>query len=317
MAKELYLYSPIYDFVAESLIQAIEENFSEEITVRVNTPGGNVFANYGICAKVSEHGNVTAKVDGAAMSSGANLLLYVKRAEALDVSTFVLHRADMFVETPEEQAFLDKINKDLRAKMLKKLNADKFKEITGHSIDDMFDSENRIDITLSAQQAKKVGLIQKINILTPAEATAFNSNLYKVAALSAEEIKKPKNMTIEQLKKDHPEVFAAAVAQGVEAGKKAEKERVEACLVFIEVDAKAVTEAIASGENLSPKQMAEFSLKVAKAAAKGKTDVEKLAEEGAAPVLTAEQAASKEAADKKAASDAMASVISLAKTKIQ
>lgn len=311
MPKELYLYSPIYDFVAQDLIQAIEDNSDEDITLRINSPGGGVFANYGICAKATEHGNITAKVDGAAMSSATNLLLYVKKAEALDVSTFVLHRADMYVETPEQQAFLDRINKDLRAKMLKKLNADKFKEITGLSIDDLFDSEKRIDVTLNAKQAKQIGLIQKINVLTPAEVTAFNNKLFAVAAVVEEDKSKTKNMTIEQFKKDHPEVFAMAVAQGVEAGKKAEKDRVEACLVFLELDAVGVKAAIESGENLSAKQMAEFSLK-----ANSPEKLEALKKEGETTVTTTEVAATKEAQEAKAASDAMAGVISLVKLKV-
>lgn len=258
MPKEIYLYSPVYDFVAQDLISAMNEN-TEELTMRVNSPGGSVFANYGICAKMQEHGNVNIKVDGAAMSSAANLLPYAKSVECLDVSTFLLHRADMYVESESDKAFLARINKDLRVKLLARVDAVIFKEVTGFSIDEMFDSEKRIDITLDAKQAKKIGLVQKINKLTPSEVEAFNSKmLFNIAAYNDNKNQqKQKTMTIDTLKAEHPALFAQVVALGVEK----EKDRVEACLAFIDVDAKGAIEAINSGKDLSQKQMAEFAVK--------------------------------------------------------
>jgi len=258
MPKEIYLYSPVYDFVAQDLISAMNEN-TEELTMRVNSPGGSVFANYGICAKMQEHGNVNVKVDGAAMSSAANLLPYAKSVECLDVSTFLLHRADMYVESESDKAFLARINKDLRVKLLARVDAVIFKEVTGFSIDEMFDSEKRIDIMLDAKQAKKIGLVQKINKLTPSEIDAFNSKmLFNIAAYNDNKNQqKQKQMTIDTLKAEHPALFAQVVALGVEK----EKDRVEACLAFIDVDAKGAIEAINSGKDLSQKQMAEFAVK--------------------------------------------------------
>jgi len=258
MPKEIYLYSPVYDFVAQDLISAMNEN-TEELTMRVNSPGGSVFANYGICAKMQEHGNVNVKVDGAAMSSAANLLPYAKSVECLDVSTFLLHRADMYVESESDKAFLARINKDLRIKLLARVDAVIFKEVTGYSIDEMFDSEKRIDIMLDAKQAKRIGLVQKINKLTPSEVEAFNSKmLFNIAAYNDNKNQqKQKQMTIDTLKAEHPALFAQVVALGVEK----EKDRVEACLAFIDVDAKGAIEAINSGKDLSQKQMAEFAVK--------------------------------------------------------
>lgn len=286
MSKEIYLYSPVYDFVAESLISTMNEN-PEELTMRVNSPGGSVFANYGICAKMQEHGNVICKVDGAAMSSAANLLPYAKSVECLDVSTFLLHRADMYVETEADKAFLARINKDLRAKLLARVDAVIFKEVTGFTIDEMFDSEKRIDITLDAKQAKKIGLVQKINKLTPSEVEAFNAKMLFNIAASSPEKEKPKtknNMTIDTLKAEHPALFAQVVALGVEK----EKDRVEACLAFMDVDAKAVKAAIESGKDLSQKQMAEFALK-----AISNKSLTALTEEGA-PVVTTTETVEKE-----------------------
>jgi len=269
MPKELYLYSPVYDFVAQDLIASIQEFISEEVTLRVNTPGGSVFSTWGIIAKMKEHGNVSIKVDGAAMSSGANMLLYATNVEALDVSKFLFHRADMYVANPEDQAFLDDINKDLKAKMKMKINAAKFKEITDYSIDELFDSTKRIDVVLSAKEMKEIGIVTKINKLTPADVTAFNNKMFAVAASVAasveakEEVKiekpiiKINKMTIEALKAEHPELFNSIIALGVAK----EKDRTGAWLAFVDVDAEAVSKGIKDGVELSATAMAELSRK--------------------------------------------------------
>ncbi len=280
MAKELYLYSPIYDFVAQDLIQAMDDNMSEDITLRLNTPGGSVFSNYGICAKMTEHGSVNVKVDGAAMSSGAYLLLFAKNVECLDVSTIVFHRADMPIENQTDQDFLDKINKDLKAKMLLKINADKFKEVTGYSINEMFNPETRLDITLSGKDAKKIGLVSKVTTLSPAEVTAFNNKMFAVSATSNPiETSKNKNMTIDKLKAEHPAVYAEILALGVAQ----EKDRVEACVAFIDIDPAGVKAAIESGKNLSQKQMADFTVK-----ALSKESLAAIAKEAPGAVTTTE-----------------------------
>lgn len=260
MPKELSLYSPIYDFVAQDLIAKIEDHIDEDIVLRLNTPGGSIFAAYGIYQKIKEHGNVSLKVDGAAMSAGAFLPMYCKYAECLNTSRFVFHRADMFVWDDNDQEFLNGVNKDLKAQMKLKIDAEKFKEVTGISIDDMFNPDTRIDITLTGVQAKKIGLVNKVNKLTPelqAEITAFN-NKFSVAAKADEPISKPTiKMTLEKLKAEHPEVYAQIFALGVSQ----EKDRVEACLVFNELDPVAVKAAIESGKPLTQKQMSDFALK--------------------------------------------------------
>lgn len=258
MAKELYLYSPVYDYVVESLVSQMEENMENEVSIRTNTPGGDVFAGYALCAKMQEHGNVTIKVDGNASSIGSMVLLYAKRVECLDVSTFVLHRANMYVSTPEQQAFLDKINKDLKSKYLQRFDKETFKEVTGISIEEMFNPDQRIDIVLDAKQAKRLGIVQKINKLSPAEVSAFNSR-FKVAALDDNEIKKPKIiMTKAELQTQHPALYAEVLALGETQGIEKEKARIEAWAHFAEVDAKMVKEGIASGKAISQAQTFEL-----------------------------------------------------------
>ncbi len=262
MAKELLLYSGIYSFVAEELITAMNDNAGSPIVLRVNSGGGDVHATWGIIAKMVEHGDVTIKVDGAAMSSAANLLMYANKVEALDVSNFVLHRADGYVSNPEDQAFLDKVNKDLRAKMTAKIDAAKFEEITGHTIDQLFNPETRLNVFLTAKQMKDIGVVSKVRKLEPAEIKAFNEQMRIAAEHKPEPDSKPSVMnTLAELKEKHPGIYAQAVAEGVKEGIKAEKDRIGAAMVFAHLDLTEVKKIIASGEAMTATQMAEFSLK--------------------------------------------------------
>lgn len=269
MAKELLLYSHIFDFTAETLIAEIEENMDEPIVIRANTPGGNVFAGWGIIAKMQEHGNITMKIDGIVASMGTFILIFANNTEALDVSKVHLHRASMFVDNQEDQDFLDSINADLRKKLEAKIDKVKFKEITGISIKQLFDSEKIINITLSAKEAKAVGLVDKIITLKPSEAKAYQEKYFKIAALKDEPVTKPiKNkpkpkimsteaLKIETLKAEQPELFKEIYEQGVNA----ERDRVGAWATFLDVDSEKVIKAIKEGDELTATAMAELTRK--------------------------------------------------------
>lgn len=263
MPKELYLYSPIYSFVAESLISQIDENMGQEVTLRLRTEGGGPVSGWGLCAKMREHGDVAIKVDGLAASLGAFLLAYGKKGkvEALDVSRIMIHRADGPTETEEDQAMLNSMNADLRKALESRINVDKFKTVTGYTLDDVFDPTKRIDVWLTGAEAKKIGLVDKVVVLTPEEAKAHYDNINEVMATVAtqtavEQVNK-KTMTIDELRAKHPDVFKAAMQEGVMA----ERDRVGAWLAFVEVDAKAVATGIEAGTNVSQKAMSEFALK--------------------------------------------------------
>lgn len=277
MPKELLLYSGIYDFTAQRLISEINDNMDTDVTIRVNTPGGSVFSGWGIIAKMQEHKNVTIKVDGVSASMGGFMLCYAKSVEALEVSKIMLHRAEGYTETPEEIALLNAINVDLKEGLKSKVNEDKFLEITGITVDDLFDAEIRKDVWLSAEQAKEIGLVNKINKLKTSEVEAF----YNIAASYIPTPEKPKTnikMTLEEFKATHPEVFAEALSIGA----KNEQERIQNWTAFSSIDAEAVEKGIESGKNPTSADFKTFAEKL-----KVTADVESLENGSAKPVATA------------------------------
>jgi len=297
--KEIYLYSDIYSFIAESVISEIEANNSKGIDLRVCSSGGNVFATYGIARKIKSHGDVNIIVDGTAMSSAANLTFFGKKVTCLNVSRFIFHRADLWCEYTEQQKFLDGVNADLKALMLQKVNALKWKEITGVSIEDMFNRETRIDVILTGAQAKEVGLVDEVVELTAElqkNIEANSNKFYKVAAHATDNLLNKKTMTIDQLKSEHPAIYKEVLAKGKRIGAAKELARVKAWSAFVEVDAKAVAAGIESGKEFSTADTVVFLEKKMKITAK-----EEITEDSPEAVAAAAAAAAEKAkpADKK------------------
>lgn len=285
MPKEFLIYGTIDAESSSEFIRGFAELESEDepLSVRVNTPGGSPEYGWGIITKFKEYtGPKIVKVDGKAFSMGMFLCCYADKdkVEAVDTAEFIMHRAAYpdWIERDTEyfndamRANLERVNKSLRTAFENRVDVVLFEQLTGKKLKDIFSMDGRLDVSFSAQIAKRIGLISKIISITPAKSAEINnfmllsvSKTYDIAALTAPKVEETQNnqnsnknkMTLEELKAQHPEAYAAAVAEG----KKAEKDRVESIMVFNHLDSEACKKAIESGESLSAKQMAEFSLK--------------------------------------------------------
>ena len=266
MAKTILLYTSIYSDSSKKFVEALNED-SSGVTVRINSPGGSVFSTWAMITNLKEYkGTVKIKVDGLAASMAAFFLPYFDNVEASSLSRFNLHRADIFMPTEDEKKELEAINKDLREALEKKIDVAKFTEITGVTLDELFNIEGRKEVYLSAEEAKACGLVSKVNTF---DATAEGSEgLYSVAAIlgnpQPEAKKKPEEkpnnraMTFEEFKANHPEIFAQAVKQG----ETQERDRVGSWMVYVDADAKTVAEGIKEGNPLSATVQAELGRKL-------------------------------------------------------
>lgn len=281
---EILLYGSIYSFTAEDIVSQINNRMEDpEITLRISSGGGDVFAGYSILAKLQEYkGKLTVKVDGWAASMAAFMLLFAEDSESLDVSNFVFHRADMSVYTPEDQTWLNSVNAMMRLKMKAKVDANLFKTVTGYSYDEMFDPNKRIDVNITAKQAKQLGLIKRITTLNVSAAKQIESDFMRIAAHSdklPESIKsvidadkpesfKPINtiMTIAELKAAHPAIIAEIEKNAADAAVNAERDRVGAFMEFHDIDPVAVKAGIEAGKPISATEMAAFARKGIQAA---------------------------------------------------
>jgi len=310
--SEIYLYTDFYRFTAEEFARNLDKTKGEATVVRLYSSGGNPQAGYTMLAKMAEHGKVTLKVDGYADSMAAFMLCYANGSECLDISTFTFHRAAYpeYVETDAAMLTeLANINAFLRKGFENKIDVEKFEESTGTSVDQMFSMDGRIDVTLSAEQAKEVGLIERINPVTDVMLQAISKNqaieastLAKRVEIKAEApkakapetekkqiISKLNKMDINKLRSENLELFNEVVALGVTQ----ERDRVGSFMAFADVDIEAVTKGIVEGGELSRTSMAEFTRKAMSA-----ETVKKIEDDAAPEIVKDEIKAEDEGKDK-------------------
>jgi ATP-dependent protease ClpP protease subunit len=266
--SEVLLYGEIYSYSAQEFITAIQEiGGNDDLTVRLNTSGGSPEYGWGMVAKFSEHkGKKLVKVDGKAHSMGAYFLCYADDSEALDVSQMCIHRA-AYPEWMESNNYvtqamwdnLDAINGSLRKALEAKIDVPKFEKMKGVKMDDIFSNSSRIDVYLTASEAKQVGLINRVVKITPtikAEIDRF--------AIAANVTEKPiqqnnSKMNIETIKAEHPSIYAEILALGEAQGVAKEKTRVTAWMKFNEIDAAAVNKGITEGAEMDMAAIAAFT----------------------------------------------------------
>jgi len=284
----------MYQYSAEAFITAMNEvPDGEDLVVRINSEGGSPEYGWGMVAKFSEFKNKKlVKVDGMAHSMALYYLCYADDAEALDVAQFTLHRAaySAWFEKSEYMTddmwnTLNAVNKKLRAALEAKIDVAKFEALKGVKVADIFSNDTRIDVTLTASEAKKIGLINRTTNITPAkkaEITGLVKNLSmgketetRIAALYAAEVtsaplgnreaqdgkkltdKNLNKMDILTLRAEHPAVYAEIMKLGAAE----ERNRVGAWMAYSEIDAAAVKKGIEDGSELTTKAMAEFQVK--------------------------------------------------------
>lgn len=306
--KEILLYGSINEFSAAKFIDDVNEmQADDEILVRVNTSGGSPEYGWGMVAKFREFKGVKSiRVDGKAHSTGMYFVAYAKNVEAHDFSQFIIHRAsypewfenqsELFTASLREN--LINVNKSLEAAFRAKVDVKMLEEMKAIKVKDIFDMEQRIDVVLTAKEAKKIGLISKVIMIKP-EAKAELMAMYEMEAHAPTKHRKEKVIltknskkmeTLQELKEKSPAIYAQAVGVGVSQ----EKDRAGAWMVFNAIDPTAVAKGINSGENISMTAQSEFAIKqmtvktvaeiTAEAAEKLKTPKVKTIEEIAAEV---------------------------------
>jgi len=302
MPKDVVLFGGIHEgtamFFYEQLNEALEKDESAEIVLRVNTSGGGPDYAMSVIEKVQELKDQILLKGGMSMHSAGFFMMVAvdaDRVECMDLTTSVLHRAAYpdWIESAawykgsvNEQLVADqnkKLEKMLRnrvnVEVLESLPQFKDKNIT---LKDIFALDNRVEVLLTANDLKKIGVVGKINKITPAKKSELVAMVntfdkchsldeYRIAASSIEEKKSKPNsgnmeLTLESLKADFPSIYEAVVASAKKEGKEAEVARVKAWAAWAKVDPDRVTKAIADGTEMSIEVISELSAKAASAA---------------------------------------------------
>ena len=175
--RNLVLAVPIFEYTAERFIEKVDEiPDDEDLNIWLNSPGGSVFAGWSIIGRLKlRSGQCNITVLGHAASMAFLFTAYGDEVEALDVTKFMVHRASGYVRNDDDKKLLDEINADLLAKLKKRINNKKLKELTGTTLDKLWKSDERKDLWLSAKDAKEIGLVDKIIRLEPEKMTALTN----------------------------------------------------------------------------------------------------------------------------------------------
>jgi ATP-dependent protease ClpP protease subunit len=276
MAKEILAYKGIDTESTIEFVNSLEAAKDEEVVVRVNTSGGSPEDMLSMSAKLSEHTKrKVVKVDGKAYSSGFYFLVYADYSEALNVSKFMVHRAGYpdIVEsnkafmTPDRIAHMKSVNDTLREGLEAKIDVEAFTRITGHTLDDVFNSSPRLDVHLTAEQAKEIKLIDKVNTLTVSrkeelaayctpELAAFLDSELKEEPTQVNNKPNINKMTKSELMAAHPAIFAEYEAEV----RNETYDQVQACMVYSHLDPETVKKAIDEKRSLTAAEKEQMTL---------------------------------------------------------
>jgi ATP-dependent Clp protease protease subunit len=85
---------PYWGASAADLIAALAQADGQDVTMHINSPGGDVFESLAMAAAVSAHtGKVTAVVEGLAASAATRLALSAAEVHITDGSLFMVHNS--------------------------------------------------------------------------------------------------------------------------------------------------------------------------------------------------------------------------------
>ncbi len=276
MAKEIILYSGLYSYTAETVVRdmgRLEDD--EDITVRLNSPGGDVNAGFAIISRMSElTGRKNVVVDGQASSMAAFMLVFFDHGTANDTSSLMFHKAaynSWYEPTEAEKKELKIMNAKFEEQMRKRVDG---KPGAEELLAELFEADARNNVNITPQKAKALGIIDEVRTLEPRaysgmQLVAMHDEGEDIIIKEAKIVTKPKieSMTPEELLAKHPATHATILALGVSQGVTAQKDISEAWALYAEIDPKATAEGIASGVAPSIKVMAEMGLKASAQAA--------------------------------------------------
>lgn len=263
MAKELFFYQRFDRWSAEDLNTKLSElDRSSDITVRLNSPGGDVIGGDAVIAMLNEFtGKKTVIIDGEAGSMAAILLLYFDEVIANDhgYETILFHKAafsSWYEPTEEDKKELQKINDSFKSRLTKKVTG---KIGSEDFLATLFEDGKRNDVKLTAKKAKQLGIVTEIRKIEP---TAYSgmSIVAMIDSTTTTKVVSTINEKTQRMEITQAQLEAAR-KEGFDAGVSAEFDRVGSFLAWAEIDPKAAIEgATTAGAKLTETMKSRFQI---------------------------------------------------------
>ena len=156
----IYLYGVIDQYFgvsAEEIAKALDALSGKAVTLRINSPGGDVFDGRAMYAAIRQHGNVTAQIDGLAASAATYVAMAANSINMIDGGFMMIHNAwtlafgnkNDFIELA---GLLDKFDQSIINDYMKKTGK------SAEEISAMMDAET----WMSAQEALDMGFVDTV-----------------------------------------------------------------------------------------------------------------------------------------------------------
>lgn len=162
---EILLYDPIWPFDAKPFAEALQRAPAKPLLLRINSPGGDVFAGVAIANAVRAHKAATrAIVDGVAASIASYVAISAGKLEMAAETFLMVHRAIAFVDGRSEDLrtaaeLLDKVDAQLVEAYRKKSGADEETVRAWLDAETWFSAAEAVDNKLADSMAEHVAAI--------------------------------------------------------------------------------------------------------------------------------------------------------------
>lgn len=151
---EIYIYDAIDSYwgvSAQSFVKELNQITSPNITLRINSPGGDVFDARAIATAIKNHkSNITAKIDGLAASAATYIALAADKVEMSEGAFFMIHKGWTFMmgnadDAREVADLLDKVDQSIANDYMKKTNQEMEQIEEWMSAETWFDAQEALD----------------------------------------------------------------------------------------------------------------------------------------------------------------------------
>jgi len=263
-STDIFIYDEIgvHGITAKSFLQDLKDLGGKDITLHINSTGGDVFEGQAIYTSLKNYtGKVTAKIEGLAASMATVIALAADTIEMTSNSLFMIH-------SPMSNVFGNKSQMRKQINALEKVEATMLKVYSKRTgldedkISYMLDSET----WLSADEAKEMGFVDsisgKVEIVAKYDITGFENKTAEeiLTTFGNEHIKTEKQMDEATMKNWFTEIKnlivgkAEAEAQQEQVQTEAKEEQPQVNASELEAKINALTE---ERDSLSQKLSAE------------------------------------------------------------
>lgn len=128
----IYLYDvidPYFGVDAQQFNKQLLALQGKSVTLRINSPGGDVFDGRAIATAIAQHGDVTVMIDGLAASAATYVAIAAKEVQMAEGAFFMIHNAWTLAYGNKEDLtntanLLDKIDQSIINDYAKKTSQD-------------------------------------------------------------------------------------------------------------------------------------------------------------------------------------------------